>query len=187
MMHPDTEIRHVHPSVGLGVVATKRIARGTITWVRDSLDRKITPAELASFPKSMWAGLTRWCFIDGRGDTLLCWDHGRFVNHACDPNCSGAGFDLEVAIRDIEPGEELTDDYGRLRAAAEFECLCGSPRCRKVIHSDGRDLARYGEAWAAEARAALACIAQVPQALWWLVPAEEREALEREGRGGTAR
>jgi uncharacterized protein len=184
MMHPDTDLRLVHPSIGLGVVATKRIPLGTITWVRDPLDQVITAAVLASYPGRIQPHVARWCFVDGRGETLLCWDHGRFVNHSCDPNCSSAGFDFEMAIRDIEPGEQLTDDYGRLRAAADFACLCGSPRCRRVIHPDGGDLARYGAEWAAEARAALAFLAEVPQALWELVPSEEREALGREVQGG---
>lgn len=177
MMHPDTILQPVNPAVGLGVVATKRIPRGTIIWVRDSLDRTISPADLAGFPESMRLDILRWCFIASRGDIVLCWDHGRFVNHACEPNCTGTGFDVEVAIRDIEPGEELTDDYGRLQVAAEFECHCGSPRCRRVIHADDPDLARYGEVWVAESRVAIPSISKVPQPLGWLIPAEEREAL----------
>lgn len=64
----------------------------------------------------------------------------RFINHSCDANvgvrdneASGA-YDF-FAIRDIEPGEELLWDY----EAAEYEisafekCLCGSPKCRKIL------------------------------------------------------
>ena len=36
MIHPDTELRTVGPH-GLGVVATRPVPRGTITWARGSL------------------------------------------------------------------------------------------------------------------------------------------------------
>ncbi len=62
----------------------------------------------------------------------------RFLNHSCEPNCgiliqTGVK-NLEVhALRDLEPGEELTLDYETFEE--EFEaltgpCLCNSPGCR---------------------------------------------------------
>jgi len=36
---------------------------------------------------------------------------GDLVNHSCDPNCGLVGAVLVVAMRDIEPGEEITFDY----------------------------------------------------------------------------
>ena len=35
----------------------------------------------------------------------------RLVNHSCDPNCGLVGAVILVAMRDIEPGEEITFDY----------------------------------------------------------------------------
>ena len=35
----------------------------------------------------------------------------RYLNHSKEPCCEFCGFDL-YALRDIEPGEELTIDYG---------------------------------------------------------------------------
>jgi SET domain-containing protein len=58
---------------------------------------------------------------------------GDFINHSCDAN---AGLDGQVvirAMRDIEPGEEVTIDYAMVDGDPrdDFECLCGSPVCRR--------------------------------------------------------
>lgn len=36
-----------------------------------------------------------------------------YFNHSCEPNCAiGPGYGFIVAQRDIQPGDELTYDYG---------------------------------------------------------------------------
>jgi len=65
-----------------------------------------------------------------------------YFNHACDPNCGFQALDssLVVAIRDIEPGEELTYDYQCMDTEATFydglECACGSSKCRGTLRFD---------------------------------------------------
>lgn len=64
----------------------------------------------------------------------------RFLNHACEPNCTltieedgeGTPRILVEALAPIEPGEELVIDYAW---PAEFAiaCCCGSPNCRGWI------------------------------------------------------
>jgi hypothetical protein len=47
-----------------------------------------------------------------------------------------------VAMRDIEPGEELTFDYAMCDASDydEFACLCGTRSCRGIVTgADWRD------------------------------------------------
>ena len=72
----------------------------------------------------------------------------RFLNHSCAPNCEfvewqitegDAGkdetpcFELWVhALRDVEPDEELTIDYGWDWQSA-IPCKCGAPNCRGWI------------------------------------------------------
>jgi hypothetical protein len=36
-------------------------------------------------------------------------------------------------VRDIHPGEELTDDYATLNLEESFACLCGTRECRNRI------------------------------------------------------
>ncbi|MCW7536674.1 SET domain-containing protein-lysine N-methyltransferase [Aquabacterium sp. A7-Y] len=67
----------------------------------------------------------------------------RWINHACDPNCEADEIDGRVfvkALRDIEPGEELFYDYGLVidarytaKLKKEYECRCGSSRCRGTM------------------------------------------------------
>lgn len=57
-----------------------------------------------------------------------------YNNHSCDPNCGMHGEITFVAIRDINPGEELTVDYAFIdNEDYSFECTCGSPYCRHTV------------------------------------------------------
>lgn len=59
-----------------------------------------------------------------------------YLNHSCEPN---AGFSSPihlVAMRDIDPGEEITMDYAMCISSGIFaieECECGRSSCRKQI------------------------------------------------------
>ena len=60
----------------------------------------------------------------------------RFINHSCDPNtftrCTADRAEF-YALRDIEPGEELTVDYGESQHDGKLPCRCGTARCRGFI------------------------------------------------------
>ena len=60
---------------------------------------------------------------------------GDMVNHSCQPNCGIRGSIVVVAMRDIEPGEELTFDYAMSDSQDydEFICACGAPECRGIV------------------------------------------------------
>ncbi len=60
---------------------------------------------------------------------------GDMLNHSCEPNCGLVGSQVLVAMRDIEPGEELSFDYAMCDASDydEFLCLCETPTCRGVV------------------------------------------------------
>ncbi|XP_014677427.1 PREDICTED: uncharacterized protein LOC106817282 isoform X2 [Priapulus caudatus] len=63
---------------------------------------------------------------------------GRFVNHSCDPNCEMQKWSVNgmyrmclFALRNIEPGEELSYNYNfhDFNSDAKQECKCGSANC----------------------------------------------------------
>jgi len=172
MIHPDTQLTFIGPAIGYGVVATRFIPKGTITWVGDALDQVLPAAATFPLPEMLEQQLERYSFRDVRGQRILCWDHARFVNHACNANCLSADFDFELAIRDIYPGEELTDDYGTLNIENSFECLCGHSECRRIICGD--DLLRYARDWDSLVRQALPHFRRVAQPLWPLVNKKEK-------------
>ncbi len=58
-----------------------------------------------------------------------------YVNHSCNPNSGLSGQIGLVALRDIQPGEEICFDYAMSDGSPydEFECRCGEPTCRHRI------------------------------------------------------
>jgi hypothetical protein len=58
-----------------------------------------------------------------------------YFNHSCNPNCGVNGQILLVAIKDINPGEEMTFDYVMTDDDPEdyLRCNCGTKNCRKII------------------------------------------------------
>ena len=167
MIHPDTELRFVHPEIGFGVVATRLIPKGTITWVEDELDQVLTPSRVDSLGALYEQMLRKYCFANGRGDYVLCWDLARYVNHSCDPSCLITAYNFEIAVRDILPGEELTDDYATLNIKGSFECQCGVRQCRRTVLA--QDIYTLAERWDSLVRGAFGLIGSLPQPLWALV------------------
>jgi uncharacterized protein len=66
---------------------------------------------------------------------------GRFVNHSCNPNAGLREDRQMVALRTIQPGEEIRFDYSTCVSEQMWtmECRCGEPSCRGVI-GDFHDL-----------------------------------------------
>jgi len=178
MLHPRTELRHVNDVIGYGVFATALIPRGTITWVLDPLDRVLGPQDVVALGPAFEPVLERYTHYDGRGRRILCWDFGRFMNHSCDPNCLSPGLSLEIALRDIAVGEQLTNDYGALKIDRDFDCACGAAACRGRITT--QDFAAHAAHWDAQLSEAFPDIGRVSQPLWLWVErrAEVRLALK---------
>lgn len=57
------------------------------------------------------------------------------LNHSCDGNLGISGNIIFIAIRDIEPGEELTVDYALMdnNPTNNFRCLCNADSCRENV------------------------------------------------------
>ena len=114
-------------SLGLGVFAERAIVSGeTILPVEGkqlSLAEVRTLEALESYPLQI--GVRD--FIDLEAPL-------RLVNHACEPNCYINEKAL-VALRDIQPGEELSFDYSLTIGQPGWcmRCRCGAVNCRKIV------------------------------------------------------
>ena len=66
-------------------------------------------------------------------DGNVLWNPARFINHSCAPNCEAMlrnGRIWLCALRDLEPGEEITFNYGfDLEDYKAYPCHCGSSKC----------------------------------------------------------
>lgn len=144
MIHPKTELKFISKEIGYGVVATEFMPAGTITWVLDKLDRQFTPAEVHVLDPLYQDILEFYSYRNNEGNMVLCWDNGRFVNHSFNSNCFTTAYDFEVAVRDIQAGEQLTDDYGYLNIPEPFRGIDEGTR-RKIVYPD--DLLRYAKVW----------------------------------------
>lgn len=181
MLHPATELRQLGSALGTCVVATEFIPRGTLMWVLDPIDRLIDPAMVISLPPLLRAAVHNHGYFDRDGNIVLCWDHARFVNHSCEPNCLSPGYGFEVAVSDIVPGEPLTNDYLTLNLACDFECACGRASCRRNIHAATAD--GLVDDWDARIAAALQHATRVGQPLLSLLSPTERRELAAIGGG----
>ena len=163
MMHPHAELRRIDDRIGFGVFATRFIPRGTVVWCLCELDRVMTPAEIAAMPPLSRHQAERYRYRTASGDSVLCWDLARYINHACDPAMLGLGTDLEIAVRDIRPGEELTCDYGACNPVEVLACRCGQAGCRGHVGAD--DVLAWAGRWDQRVRATLPLVPTVAQPL----------------------
>lgn len=175
MIHPDTELRFINDAIGYGVVAKKLIPKGTITWVQDELDQVFTPQDAAALSPLMRGYLETYCFTNHEGNHVLCWDNAKFVNHSFLPSCMSTAYDFEIAVRDIQPGEQLTDDYGYLNIAEPFDVVDEGVE-RKVVYPD--DLLRHYGAWDQLIKDNLPAIQSVDQPLKKFIEADTWAAFE---------
>jgi len=169
MIHPDTEVRFISTEKGYGVVATKLIPKGTITWVQDDLDQVFTREKAANLNPYSKKYLDTYSFTNKNGEMVLCWDNGKFVNHSFKPSCFSTPYDFEIAIRDIHPGEELTDDYGYLNVEKPFEVI-DEDTDRKIVYPD--DILNFHQEWDSLIRENAPKVLEVEQPLSELIAPE---------------
>ena len=101
---------------GLGCFAEEPIKQGQVVWQFDPrLDIHILLAELSSFPEAIQEHFRIYTYVEevhGQEIMVYCADLSKHVNHSDFPNLSDTPDDLqEIAVRDIEVGEELTCNY----------------------------------------------------------------------------
>ncbi|MFX0057380.1 MAG: SET domain-containing protein [Candidatus Hodarchaeota archaeon] len=126
--NPIEEYAMVQPSKihGLGLFAKKIIPKGTIWWHARPQDVLIiTKGQFLTLDSSHKSptmenymnSLLTYSYYERDLDALIfCLDDSRYVNHSFEAN-SGASEDengfCAVAQKDIQPGEEITEDYSK--------------------------------------------------------------------------
>lgn len=175
MMHPDTEIRFISEEIGYGVVAKKFIPKGTITWVQDELDQIYTPSQVEKMREPAREMIDKYTFRNSQGNFVLCWDLAKYVNHSFRSNCLSTAYDFEIAVRDIQVGEELTDDYGYLNVTEKFDAKDEGTE-RTAVYPD--DLLKYHQEWDSQLENAFEHIEEVDQPLRELISPEISRKLK---------
>jgi len=115
---------------GKGVYAESRVEPGELVWDYAGVEKWIK-----EIPSQLW----QYCFQVDYDRYVVPEKEsvGWFLNHSCEPNCAIMGRTKIVALRRIEPGEEVTFDYSTNVGWEGFsmDCECGKKACRKTVRS----------------------------------------------------
>ncbi|MEZ4704889.1 MAG: SET domain-containing protein [Bdellovibrionota bacterium] len=176
MIHPHTKLEYISDQVGFGVVAQQPIPKGTVTWVMSKLDRIFSPRQIRGMASVYLPMIQKYSFRDSKGRYVLCWDYGRYVNHSFSPNCLTTAYDFEVAIRDIEVGEQLTNHYGYLNLEP-MKLLTDNGNEEQWVTKE--DVLKHFPEWDDELRKALKSSESVEQPLSAFLNSRMRKVLKK--------
>lgn len=115
---------------GQGIFADESIHKGDkIQYINGRKVRRVTRSKKDSEEIDHWIGTGRSTWINTDGTPF------RYINHSCDPNAAIMGTKTLVALKDIQPDEEITIDYSMTDADPHWSinCTCGTRNCRNVI------------------------------------------------------
>jgi hypothetical protein len=143
---------------GLGVFALEPIAKDTPVW-RLTPGFDLDPELVEAQPEPLRERLLHYGYIDPRlGRYILCCDDARFLNHSdtpyLRPDFSRDLYGIEIAVRDIVAGEELTVDYRSVEGER-------APPCSVTVGERDRiaQAANVGRRVYATARLVVTCFA----------------------------
>ena len=106
------------------------------------------PVEVKEYTDEEFRKFTEWCIENGKEWDAISLGNGKhraaisdrekhpgnYGNHSCDPNVKSNGKDGLIALRAINPGEEITIDYTQFSTKDwSMTCNCGAKNCRRVV------------------------------------------------------
>lgn len=147
MSRNKTDSRLVVKSSGIhgkGVFARKRIRNGSaiIEYTGEIIGEKEADRRYEDNPSTYLFMVDKKNYIDG----LAGGNEARLINHSCVPNCAAYQEDdgriVIYAIKNIQPGVELSYDYQLTDGGSDSDatstdttCRCGSPRCKGTMEA----------------------------------------------------
>jgi SET domain-containing protein len=119
---------------GKGCFATVSFPRGR--KIAEYTGERIPDAEAE---RRAYRAKLRICDVDGQWslDGSRGGNGTHYINHSCAPNAyvrTVYGHVLFFALRDIQPGEEITVDYEHTLHPDSKRCRCGAESCRGTIN-----------------------------------------------------
>jgi SET domain-containing protein len=116
---------------GLGCFAAEDIKKGQTVWRFDQgIDLTFSENDLKQLPTSFVEFLKTYAYSplnyncnnnDNDKKYILCADNARHMNHSDDPNLDETPDGLNIALRNIKIGEELTCNYNQFDKDAAFK------------------------------------------------------------------
>ncbi len=114
---------------GSGLFAAEFISKGTLIWkFAPGFDMAIDKTEVEKLPEIARKTFLRYAPLHPiMKKYILSFDDARFFNHSENPNVESTwpngseATDVAVAARDIEEGEELTENYKEYDATFDYK------------------------------------------------------------------
>jgi len=131
MILPGLRIKWINDEKGYGLFATQTIPKGTVTFVQDDLDIVIPSDQILS--PQLAPLVERFSYDSPDGSRIISWDFGKYMNHCCFANTLTTGYGFEIAVRDINPGEEVTDDYRIFTREHHLLMSCELKDCPRTL------------------------------------------------------
>ncbi len=134
-LSPKLTVRLCRDKPGQGVFAAEAVDPGEVVAVWGG---RIVPAEVAA---ALPPAIRRYV-VQVEAEQYLApldrIDPAELINHCCQPNCGLRGQVTLVALRRIQPDEEITFDYATTDSSTflEFECACVKNPCRTRVRAD---------------------------------------------------
>ncbi len=130
---------------GLVISKSKINGQGCFATIHFSRGKKIAEYtgerinDLEAQKRARNRRVLRICDIDGRFslDGARGGNGTHYINHSCHPNAymrTTYGHVLFFALRDIQPGDEITIDYEQTLHPDSKRCTCGAQECRGKIN-----------------------------------------------------
>lgn len=98
---------------GIGVFADEDVSKGDVVWKYHSiLDITMSVTDVEVQDETIKNYLKKYAYLDVNDNHYyLCGDNARFTNHSDDPNVITFTNEIQIAVRDIKKGEEITESY----------------------------------------------------------------------------
>ena len=113
---------------GVGLFANQFIPKGTSVWKFQYPDLKIDKSELSKLSEPAREQFLKYTYLNPESNKyILCFDDSRFFNHSDNPNCidtksqDGEEEGVDVAVKDIQEGDELTCNYKEFDADFDYK------------------------------------------------------------------
>jgi SET domain-containing protein len=116
---------------GIGLFAVEDIREGTEVWrFTPGFDLDLDPGLVNAQQPFLRERLLHYGYLDALLNRyILCCDDARFINHSNTPNLRGCcrgyffldRYGVDIAVRDIAAGEEITLNYAALERLRPFQ------------------------------------------------------------------
>lgn len=118
---------------GKGLFAKEFIPKGTIVCFECNKCRTLKDIDPSKMSVEEKEKMFDYAYRKKDGSYIAPCDETRYLNHSCNANILGTEFGFDIAVRDIQKGEEMTYDYRDFYDDIKMACNCGEENCCRAV------------------------------------------------------